>query len=160
MLSIIPMLGLKELFDYIIQNKKRIFDETIIKIIEEAEAEYGADVDNPYSGMQKVQVNEMCNESYEKDVVDILIDFEQKRICTYNLYEISKDEYLTIVLSLLSWLSLEHKRELWKKKGRMTCLKPMKLNLEYPWCQHICTLIEKEDTFKNNFIVKNNSNTF
>ncbi len=54
MLSIIPMLGLKELFDYIIQNKKTICDETIVKIIEEVEAEYGADVDNPYSGMQKV----------------------------------------------------------------------------------------------------------
>lgn len=51
MLSIIPMLGLNELFEYIIQNKKAINDETIVKIIEEAEEEYGDDVDNPYSGM-------------------------------------------------------------------------------------------------------------
>lgn len=90
----------------------------------------------------------------KKDICDILIDFEQKRTCTYHLYEINKDEYLTIVLSLLSWMSLEHKREQWKKEGRLTCSKPMKLNLEYPWCQQLYTLIEKEDIFNNYFVVK------
>lgn len=50
-LCIIPRLGLKELFDYILQEKDTIKNESVIKNIMESEIEYGKTVDNPYSGM-------------------------------------------------------------------------------------------------------------
>lgn len=50
-LCIIPRLGLKELFDYILEAKDTIKNKNVIKNIMESEIEYGKTVDNPYSGM-------------------------------------------------------------------------------------------------------------
>lgn len=50
-LSIIPLLGLKSLFDEIIQKKETISNEVVIANINDAEKEYGCNVENPYSGM-------------------------------------------------------------------------------------------------------------
>ena len=39
-----------------------------------------------------------------------------------------------IVIEILSWLKLEHKRSIWVSEGKRISLKPLKINLQYSWC--------------------------
>lgn len=50
-LTIIPRLGLKKVFEYILNVKDNISNVKIINEIEGANHEYGEHVDNPYFGM-------------------------------------------------------------------------------------------------------------
>lgn len=50
-LCIIPRLGLENLFEYILKNKINIHNENVMANINEAESEYGGEVNNPYAGM-------------------------------------------------------------------------------------------------------------
>ena len=50
-LCIIPRIGMSNLFNYILQNKDSVHNQAVLTNINEAENEYGEDVDNPYSGM-------------------------------------------------------------------------------------------------------------
>ena len=48
---IVPRLGLKIIFDYIIDVKGKILNKNVIREIEESVIEYGQHIDNPYWGM-------------------------------------------------------------------------------------------------------------
>lgn len=50
-LSIIPLIGMSSLFDYIEIHKCNIQNTYVLNIITEAELEYKGNVENPYSGM-------------------------------------------------------------------------------------------------------------
>ncbi|SHM87920.1 hypothetical protein SAMN02746066_03714 [Anaerosporobacter mobilis DSM 15930] len=50
-LLIIPRLGLKIIFDYIVKEKSKILNKNVIKEIEESVIEYGQHVENPYWDM-------------------------------------------------------------------------------------------------------------
>lgn len=50
-LLIIPRLGLKIIFDYIVKEKSNILNKNVIKEIEESVIEYGQHVENPYWDM-------------------------------------------------------------------------------------------------------------
>ena len=51
-LSIIPLLGMSSLWDYIETNKCDIENKYVLHIIMEAEHEYKENVENPYTGMK------------------------------------------------------------------------------------------------------------
>lgn len=50
-LLIMPRLGLKIIFDYIVKEKSKILNKNVIKEIEESVIEYGQHVENPYWDM-------------------------------------------------------------------------------------------------------------
>lgn len=50
-LDIIPKLGLERVYHSILENKEKISQPKVIKIIDEAMSEYGSTISNPYSGM-------------------------------------------------------------------------------------------------------------
>ena len=70
--------------------------------------------------------------------------------------EVGSDNLIVIVVELLSWLKLERKRELWIEQGRKTKLKPMKLNMNYPWCIDLVKILQVENLFSEVFIIKDN----
>lgn len=51
-LVIIPRLGLKEVFDYIVKEKDKILNKNVLNNIEESISEYGQHVEDPYWGMK------------------------------------------------------------------------------------------------------------
>ena len=51
-LSIIPLLGMASLFDYIEIHKCDIRNKDVLRIIKESEYEYKQNVDEPYAGMR------------------------------------------------------------------------------------------------------------
>ncbi|WP_075721996.1 hypothetical protein [Roseburia sp. 499] len=67
---------------------------------------------------------------------------------------IDKENLNIIVLEILSWLKLENKRSIWIAQGRKACLKPLQLNMQYPWCTDLCMLVEKEKLFQEYFSIK------
>lgn len=52
LLLIIPRLGLKQTFDFIINNERFIQNDSIKEILSSAILEYGQTVENPFSGME------------------------------------------------------------------------------------------------------------
>lgn len=68
--------------------------------------------------------------------------------------EIDNENLSVIVIEILSWLKLENKRKIWMQQGKKTCLKPLNINMHYPWCVDLCKLIEKEKVFYDNFSIK------
>ena len=61
-----------------------------------------------------------------------------------------------VVINLLSWLKLEHKRTMWQLDGKKVKLKPLELNFQYAWCNNLTVLIAKEENFKNGFEISGN----
>lgn len=51
-LSIIPLIGMSSLFDYIEIHKSDIQNKYVLSMITEAEVEYKGNVENPYTGMR------------------------------------------------------------------------------------------------------------
>lgn len=58
-------------------------------------------------------------EYYEKGTSEIVLNCEQ---------ELTQKEMRVVIIEILSWLKLEHKREMWIKKGKKTKIKPLLLN--------------------------------
>ena len=77
-----------------------------------------------------------------------------KRLLVNSEYNIEKENLNVIVLEILSWLKLEHKRSLWMAQGRKRCLKPLQLNMQYSWSKDLCMLVEKEKLFHEYFRIK------
>lgn len=99
----------------------------------------------------------------EMDIVDKMIQYMDKRDCSIlmtNSIYMSREDLGTVITYILSWLQLEHKRKLWISQGRRTKHKPLELNFKYPWCNDLKTLLEKEEEFKNCFVIKNNKLDF
>lgn len=55
--------------------------------------------------------------------------------------EVDSSNLLVIIVELLSWLKLERKRELWIEQGKKVELKPMQLNMNYPWCVDLVKIL-------------------
>lgn len=90
------------------------------------------------------------------NIVDLMLQYrktgDQKVLITSDL-KIEKENLNVIVIEILSWLSLEYKRNMWILQGKRTCLKPLKLNMQYPWCVDLCRLVQKEKLFHDNFSI-------
>lgn len=63
-------------------------------------------------------------------------------------------ELRVVVIEILAWLKLEHKRSMWIAEGKHTCLKPMKVDIQYPWCAYLYRLVENEKSFHNWFSIQ------
>lgn len=67
---------------------------------------------------------------------------------------ISDRDLRVVVINILAWLKLEHKRTLWIAEGRPTCLKSMELDMQYDWCANLYKLVETEKGFHDWFSIK------
>ena len=58
-----------------------------------------------------------------------------------------------IAIEILSWLKLQHKRELWIAQGRKAKLKSMDLNFDFPWCNELKSYINNNYIFGEYFTI-------
>ena len=88
------------------------------------------------------------------NVVDIIIEcYETGTSKNLYLQEFSSRDVRVVMIELLTWLKLEHKREVWIKEGKKTSLKPLILNDIYPWCRNLKVMITKLDEFSQCFSI-------
>ena len=66
----------------------------------------------------------------------------------------------TMSLSLILWLRLEYKRTEWRKEKKYVTLKPMSLNMKYPWCQALNDMVTSEEIFSQYFCIIDNKLEF
>lgn len=91
------------------------------------------------------------------DIVDYMLQFQKTGEMSCLLTQenrISKERLNVIVIEILSWLKLEKKRSMWMLEGKHTHLKPLILNMQYPWCRDLCYLVENEKKFGDYFSIK------
>lgn len=87
----------------------------------------------------------------EETIMDIVgamlkyMEVKDKRILVKNI-QIS-DYELTVVVKILSWLKLEHKRSIWISQGKRNRFKPLEIDMRYPWCANLYKLVENESLF-------------
>lgn len=96
------------------------------------------------------------------DTIDRLLEYMETRdedILIENTL-INKFDLCVIVMKILSWLKLEHKRTIWISQGRKNCLKPLELNVQYPWCAKLCEMVENEKVFHDYFSIKDSNFNF
>ena len=90
-------------------------------------------------------------------LVDKLLDYiktrDRKILITTDL-QISDRDLSVVVIEILSWLRLEQKRTLWIAEGRKNCLKPLEIDVRYPWCANLSTLVDNEQLFHDTFSIK------
>ena len=90
------------------------------------------------------------------DIVGAMLKYmevKDKRILVKNI-QIS-DYELTVVVKILSWLKLEHKRSIWISQGKRNRFKPLEVDMRYPWCANLYKLVENESLFQDCFLIKN-----
>lgn len=98
-------------------------------------------------------------EQLVKDIIsfvstrDISIIAKNENDCEY-------DEFIIIATEILDWLKLEHKRILWKQEKKYVKQKPLKLNFNYPWCNQIKDIVEKDERFKQFFTIEGTNFNF
>lgn len=78
---------------------------------------------------------------------------DRKILITTDL-QISNADLHGVVVKILSWLRLEYKRTLWIAEGKKTCLKPLDIDIRYPWCANLSTLVDHEKRFHDSFSIK------
>ena len=87
------------------------------------------------------------------NIVEVLINYRETQNTTV-LGDVSgtdSQELNVIVVEILSWLKLQRKRELWLEQGRKTSLKPMELNVSFPWCKTLLDLLKRNNVFSETF---------
>ncbi|MCR5344723.1 MAG: hypothetical protein K6E46_01530 [Lachnospiraceae bacterium] len=96
------------------------------------------------------------------NIAELLIDYRNTRndIVFGDVSSIDKENLIIIVTELLSWLKLERKREIFIEQGRKTKLKPMELNMNYPWCKDLEKLLSADNSFSELFDISNNALLF
>ena len=97
------------------------------------------------------------------NITDILMTFRSTQDITVlgsSADNINSEELNVVVIEILSWLKLEYKRELWQAEGRKTKLKPMTLNMQYPWCNLLKSLLNSKTVFSNVFFLAGNELRF
>lgn len=95
------------------------------------------------------------------DIVGAMLKYmevKDKRILVKNI-QIS-DYELTVVVKILSWLKLEHKRSIWISQGKRNRFKPLEIDMRYPWCANLYKLVENESLFQDCFLIKNSKFSF
>lgn len=87
------------------------------------------------------------------NIVDCLLDFKNEERVELLISEQTVDMAILRVITteLLSWMQLQQKRLLWIENGKKTSLKPLTLNMAYPWCQTLSKYVETQMTFSNVF---------
>ena len=88
--------------------------------------------------------------------IDELLRYMKKRdksiLITNN--QLSDYELNVVVVKILSWLKLEHKRSIWIAQGKKTSFKSLEVNIRYPWCANLYQLVENEKLFHDYFSIK------
>lgn len=97
------------------------------------------------------------------EVIDNMLEYmksrERSKLISTEL-SISDSELSVVIIKIISWLRLEHKRSMWILEGKKIKLKPLKMEGEYSWCVHGRELIKKEKQFRDCFVVQNEEVTF
>lgn len=91
------------------------------------------------------------------DIVAAMLKYmevKDKRILVKNI-QISDYELTVVVVKILSWLKLEHKRSIWISQGKRNRFKPLEIDMRYPWCANLYKLVENESLFQDCFLIKN-----
>lgn len=91
------------------------------------------------------------------DIVGAMLKYmevKDKRILVKNI-QISDYELTVVVVKILSWLKLEHKRSIWISQGKRNRFKPLEIDMRYPWCANLYKLVENESLFQDCFLIKN-----
>lgn len=91
------------------------------------------------------------------DIVDNMLKFFEngsREELLENTNCISTQDLRIVVINILSWLRLEHKRSIWMKQGRITQNKPLILSTNAKWCNNIYALVNNEERFKKYFTIK------
>ena len=91
------------------------------------------------------------------DIVGAMLmymEVKDKRILVKNI-QISDYELTVVVVKILSWLKLEHKRSIWISQGKRNRFKPLEIDMRYPWCANLYKLVENESLFQDCFLIKN-----
>lgn len=97
------------------------------------------------------------------NIVDNLLNYlkyKDKRMLITTDIQISNYELNVVVIKILSWLKLEHKRQLLLVEGKKNCLKPLDVDIQYPWGANLQNLIEKEKSFYEYFSIKDDKFDF
>ena len=97
------------------------------------------------------------------EIIDRMIQYMDKRekgILIDNDIEISTQDLSVIIIEILSWLKLEHKRSVWMSEGKRTSFKPLDIHKNYSWCKNLRMLVEKEKLFSDYFVIKDNKFDF
>lgn len=88
--------------------------------------------------------------------IDELLKYMKKRdksiLITNN--QLSDYELNVVVVKILSWLKLEHKRSIWIAQGKKTRFKSLEVDIRYPWCANLYQLVENEKLFHDYFSIK------
>lgn len=91
------------------------------------------------------------------DIVAAMLKYmevKDKRILVKNI-QISDYELTVVVVKILSWLKLEHKRSIWISQGKRNRFKPLEIDMRYPWYANLYKLVENESLFQDCFLIKN-----
>ena len=96
------------------------------------------------------------------NIVDILLKFEQEQSMELLVSDGQTDIVILRVIAseLLSWMKLQYKRKLRMEKGKKTSLKPLVLNMSYPWCQALSGYVETERIFRESFEISDDKLDF
>lgn len=73
---------------------------------------------------------------------------------------IDSENLTVIVTEILSWLKLERKREIWIEQGKRTSLKPLELNMNYPWCKDLIKILHGNNSLAEVFCIEGNYFSF
>ena len=98
-----------------------------------------------------------------RDMIDLMLEFRKSGDMTLLItsnFKIEKKILNVIVINILDWLELEHKRSIWISQGRPTCLKPLQINMKYLWCKNLYRLVKEEKLFQEYFSVNEKYLTF
>ena len=96
-------------------------------------------------------------------MIDELLSYmnnQDKKILIKTDIQLSIYELNVVVIEILSWLKLEYKRSVWINEGRKNCLKPLAVDVKYPWCANLYKLVDKEKLFRDNFSIKDGKFNF
>ena len=90
------------------------------------------------------------------NIVDCLLEFQKEEKAGKLVSEEIVDMTIlrVITVELLSWMKLQQKRLLWIESGKKTSLKPLTLNMSYPWCSTLCKYVDTQKVFNNVFEIR------
>ena len=96
------------------------------------------------------------------NISELLIEFratQDKRLLNIS-EDVNLEDLNVITIDILSWLKLEHKRELWIAEGKRTRLKCFKLSENIPWCDLLRKLVETDTIFSKCFMISEDGLVF
>ena len=93
----------------------------------------------------------------DMDIVDQMIQYVSERdnsILLTNNFRMSVKDLSGVVIRILLWLRSEYRVWLWVSKGRGGEHKPLEVNPNYPWYNDLKMLLEQNEAFGSNFVLK------